>query len=82
MHVVLNNIQEHGVDARTKFTLGWMCPIYKKKERDQIKNYRPIILLNTDYKLLTKALSVDLASHIHLLIHPDQTGFIPQENHI
>ena len=78
MNTVLNDIQEHGVDARTKFTLGWMCPIYKKKERDQIKNYRPITLLNTDYKLLTKALSVDLASHIHLLIHPDQTGFIPK----
>ena len=78
MHTVLNDIQEHGVDARTQFTLGWMCPIFKKKERDQIKNYRPITLLNTDYKLLTKALSVNLASHIQSLIHPDQTGFIPR----
>ena len=78
MHAVLNDIQEHGVDARTQFTLGWMCLIFKRKERDQIKNYRPITLLNTDYKLLTKALSVNLASHIHSLIHPDQTGFIPR----
>ena len=76
MHKVLTDMQEHGVDPRTQFTLGWMCPIFKKKERDQIKNYRPITLLNTDYKLLMKALSVDLASHIHSLIHPDQTGFI------
>ena len=37
MRIVLNNIQEHGVDARTDFTLGWMCPIYKKKERPSKK---------------------------------------------
>ncbi|KIM64467.1 hypothetical protein SCLCIDRAFT_15234 [Scleroderma citrinum Foug A] len=80
MKTVLNNIQEHGVDARTQFTLGWMCPIYKKKERDQIKNYHPITLLNTNYKLLMKTLSIHLASHIHSLIHPDQTGFIPKRS--
>lgn len=64
MRTVLNDIQEHGIDMRTHFTLGWMCPIFKKKERDQIKNYRPITLLNTNYKLLTKTLSIHLASHI------------------
>ena len=78
MRTVLNDIQNHGVDTTTQFTLGWMCPIFKKKEKDQIKNYHPITLLNTDYKLLTKTLSVHLASHIHSLVHPDQTGFIPK----
>lgn len=28
-----------------------MCPIYKKKERTDISNYRPVTLLNTDYKI-------------------------------
>ena len=74
---VLNDVQEHGVDPRTSFTLGWMCPIYKKNEKDQLKNYRPITLLNTDYKLLTKVLSVQLATHTQSLIHPDQYGFLP-----
>lgn len=78
MLTVLNNIQKHGVDERTNFTLSWMCLIYKKKERDQIKNYHPITLLNTDYKLLMKTLSIQLASHIRSLIHQDQTGFIPK----
>ena len=72
----MQDVQKHGVDQRTKLTMGWLCPIYKKKEKDQIKNYRPITLLNTDYKLLTKALSTQLTTHIHSLIHPDQHGFI------
>ena len=77
----LVDIQENGVDPSTQFTLGWLFPIYKKKEKNQIKNYRPITLLNTNYKLLMKVMStVQLAQHIHPLIHPDQSGFIPKRS--
>ena len=53
---VFQDIQTHasGVDKITNFALGWMCLIYKKKDRTEISNYGPITLLNTDYKLLTK----------------------------
>ena len=34
MRAVLNDIQQHGVDTNTSFTLGWMCLIFKKEERD------------------------------------------------
>lgn len=54
-----------------------MCPIYKKKDRTRIENYRPITLLNTDYKTMTKALASQLAKNICSLLHPDQTGFVP-----
>jgi hypothetical protein len=54
-----------------------MCPIYKKKECTKIENYRPITLLNTDYKMMTKTLAVQLAKHTCHLLHFDQTGFIP-----
>jgi hypothetical protein len=57
-----------------------MCPIYKKKNHSRIKNYHPITLLNTDYKTMTKALAMQLATHIWSLIHPDQTGFIPKRS--
>ena len=77
---VFNDIQLHGTDPSTNFSLGWMCPIYKKKDRSQIENYRPITLLNTDYKTMTKALAVQLAFHIRSLVHPDQTGFIPKRS--
>ena len=62
-----------------------MCPIYKKKDPTEISNYGPITLLNTDYKLLKKTLSLQLVKPIHKLIHPDQVGFIPKRsifNHI
>ncbi|ETW76496.1 hypothetical protein HETIRDRAFT_327865 [Heterobasidion irregulare TC 32-1] len=74
---VYQDIQTHEVDLRTNFTLGWMCPIYKKNERTKIENYRPITLLNMDYKLLTRVLTVQLASIIPPLLHENQARFIP-----
>ena len=82
---VFQDIQEHGVDERSDFALGWMCPIYKKKDKQEISNYRPITLLNTDYKLLTKVLAIQLMKHVPSMIHPNQAGFIPNRsifNHI
>ena len=77
---VFNDIQTHGVDPSTNFALGWMCPIYKKKDPTEISNYRPITLMNTDYKILTKVLALQLTPPIHSLIHENQAGFIPQRS--
>ena len=82
---VLQDIQIYGVDTRTNFTLGWMCPIYKKKDLNKISNYRPITLLNTDYKLLTKAMALQLMERAQTVVHEDQAGFILKRsifNHI
>jgi hypothetical protein len=78
--LVFNDIRLYGVDPHTDFAQGWMCPIYKKKDRAEISNYRPITLLNTDYKILTKVLAIQLMDHIHSLLHEDQAGFIPQRS--
>ena len=75
--IVFQDIQEHGIDERSDFALGWMCPVYKKKDKREISNYRPITLLNTDYKLLTKVLAIQLMKNIPSLVHPNQAGFIP-----
>ena len=77
---VFQDIQAHGVDQETDFTLGWMCPVFKKKDPTIISNYRPITLMNTDYKLLTKVLALQLSDYARNLIHSDQAGFIPKRS--
>ena len=49
----------------------------KKNDKREISNYRPITLLNTDYKIYTKALATKLAEVAHKVIHPNQAGFMP-----
>ena len=52
--------------------------IIPKKEKDirYLKNWRPISLLNTGYKILTKLLSLRLQNVISTIVAPDQTGYI------
>ena len=37
-----------------------------------IKNYRPLALLNTDYKIMTKALAIRTSQVMHIVINSDQ----------
>lgn len=48
----------------------------KDKERLYLKNWRPITLLNVDYKILAKALGNRIISHLPSLIDEDQTGYV------
>ena len=51
-----------------------------KKEKDPlyVKNWRPISLLNTEYKLIAKCLANRALKYMGELIHSDQTGFLPR----
>ena len=46
------------------------------KDEFKIKNWRPISLLNIDYKIMTKVLAKRMEKVIKHLIHPNQSGFI------
>lgn len=46
------------------------------KDHTSCSNYRPVSLINTDIKIISKALLVRLESGISSSIHIDQTGFI------
>ena len=48
----------------------------KDKDRLFIRNWRPISLLTTDYKILTKCLSKRILKVIDKLISYDQTGYL------
>jgi ribonuclease HI/exonuclease III len=74
---VFNDIELQGVASGTQFSEGWMCPTYKKNERSEIANYRPITILNADYKLFTKALTRKVTKVASKLINLDQAGFMP-----
>jgi len=87
LYRVIKSIEDNGIIKRTKngkhkpeFTDGVMCLIYKKKEKWKIENYRPITLLNTDYKIYTKTIAEKLAKVAGLTIHEDQAGFIPKRS--
>lgn len=53
-----------------------------KKGRDKryIRNWRPISMLNVDYKILAKSLATRLSNIVPQLVHPNQTGFIPSRH--
>jgi hypothetical protein len=53
-----------------------MCPLFKVKDRSNIATYRPITVLNADYKIFTKALTNKLAKVAPYIIHKDQAGFM------
>ncbi|KAJ2920244.1 hypothetical protein MD484_g3, partial [Candolleomyces efflorescens] len=76
LHIVYNDIETHGISPTSNFAEGWMCPIYKKKDKTEIANYRPITVLNADYKIFTKALTIKLAPVALKIIHPNQAGFL------
>jgi len=47
--------------------------LYKSGEKEDIRNWRPISLLNVDFKILAKCLANRLKKCIGKLVHPDQT---------
>ena len=43
-----------------------------ENDKSRVGKYRPISLLNTDYKIISKILTPRLAPHMETLIHEDQ----------
>jgi exonuclease III len=74
--LAFREMEEFGVQKGTDFALGWLCPIFKKSDRYSVANYRPITVLNSEYKIFTKALSIRLSLVVGSIVHEDQAGFI------
>ena len=50
----------------------------KGLDTSNLDNWRPISLLNVDYKIVSKALTLRIERLLPFLIHEDQTGFVKQ----
>ena len=48
----------------------------KGKDSTRLKNWRPLTLLNTDYKILAKLFAYRIKGLLESIIHSDQTGFV------
>ena len=51
--------------------------LFKKGDRLNPANWRPITLLNIDYKICARALAARLVKVIHYVVGPDQTCGVP-----
>jgi hypothetical protein len=56
---------------------GAICFFYKKGDRADPANYRPITLLNADYRVLARALATRLGKVLAQAIDPSQCAFLP-----
>lgn len=75
-----NNIFLRG-EAHPDFNRSITTLLYKGKgSRKEMKNWRPISLLNCDYKILTKVMANRISPVLPDLINPDQTCGVPGRN--
>ena len=55
---------------------GILTLLHKKGDPQLLKNYRPIGLLNTDYKILMHILANRMHKVLHTIISEDQNGYV------
>ena len=73
---VLNSCFNDGCLALSQRS-GVISLSFKKGDRLDIRNWRPISLLNVDYKLASRAIAGRLLKVIHLVVDKDQTCGVP-----
>lgn len=76
---MIKDFHEGNLDMQ-QLNFGVITLIHKIKEASNIKQYRPICLLNVDFKIFTKVLTNSLATVAKGLIGGNQTGFLKNRN--
>jgi hypothetical protein len=59
---------------------GVLTLLHTSREREDIRNWRPLTLLNSDYKIIAKILAERLKVVLPKLIHSDHKGFVKGSN--
>ena len=77
---IINNAFENGLLSISQRT-AYITLICKNEEhKEELKYWRPISLLNYDYKILSKILTKRLNQVIHTIVHLDQTSAVPNRS--
>ena len=73
-HHLLNFINDSifGKQVPRKINTGIIKLLYKDGDRRDLKNYRPITLMNVDLKIITKIFTRRLQPILSKVLHPDQ----------
>lgn len=66
-------IEPDGWATPSSMRTGHVSFLYKKGDKTDLANSRPITLLTTDYKILTKVITMRMRSVVGKVMHPDQT---------
>ena len=74
---MLYDLREGHLDL-FRLNYGVLTLIPKVKGATNIKQYRPICLLNIVYKIITKTLTLRLNKIANKIISPNQTAFVPR----
>ena len=73
---VFNQAHERG-HLPPEMTEGLISVLYKKKDRKDPRNYRPITLLNGDFKILMRILTERFNHAAVQFVSAQQNGFVP-----
>ena len=73
---VIHEVMEGGALPDT-WLQGDISMLYKKGDREDPRNYRPITLLNGAYKIYTRVLTKRMNKVVHEFVSETQKGFTP-----
>ena len=76
---MFRDLWARNLDIR-RLNYGAITLVPKLKEANSIKQYRPICLLNVDFKWFTKVLTDRLVPVASKIIGSNQTGFVKGRN--
>ena len=74
---LFNSIDSNSGSLSPSHRFALTTLIFKKSDQEQMKNYRPVSLTQTDYKIFTKALTNRINKAVDQVVEKWQTGFIP-----
>ena len=78
VNICLHILNERGTITHLNHTYIALVPKINKPRK--VSDYRPISLCNVIYRIITKSIANRLKQHLHKVISPSQSAFIPDKH--